>query len=229
MEIIIGREPEKRCLNVVVNGVSKSFGPEGSVPMTVSRKHCKIVVSDNGQLNICNLNPDNITYVDGISVLQKAVTYKSVIELSHERYRLDICGILQKLSLAEYSIAHLEKVWDDYNKEKQKIAEDNAKNAIRNRIPSIFSMAAVAIGCFPSIPSAIRIILIVSGLALTVFFLMDASKRQKEQPKILQALERDLHKKYVCPNPECRQFFNIPYDILSTKKKCPYCGVKFRK
>ena len=77
MEIIIGREEGARRLHCMVDGREFNIGPAGMVPLSVSRKHCRITIN-GGHINIENLNLQNETYVDGNQVFSKALTVSAV-------------------------------------------------------------------------------------------------------------------------------------------------------
>lgn len=94
MEIIIGREEGSQRLHCVANGRAFSIGQVGSVPLSVSRKHCKVTIID-GEITIENLNVQNITYVDGNQIFHKCITATSQVMLGSERFAIPLQQILQ--------------------------------------------------------------------------------------------------------------------------------------
>lgn len=71
MEFIIGRDPQTSQLKVACGQQSIRLGNPGDVPMTVSRQHCLLTV-DNDHYTIKNLKPQNVTFVNGMAIAQKA-------------------------------------------------------------------------------------------------------------------------------------------------------------
>lgn len=94
MEIIIGREEGARRLHCMADGREFNIGPAGMVPLSVSRKHCRITIN-SGHINIENLNLQNETYVDGNQVFSKALTVSSRVQLGKDRFLLPLRQILQ--------------------------------------------------------------------------------------------------------------------------------------
>ena len=78
-EILIGRDAESNKLKITVAGRSAL---QADVPMSVSREHCVIYKNDDGTAAITNLNPRNVTYVNGIPVAQKEISADDVVELA---------------------------------------------------------------------------------------------------------------------------------------------------
>ena len=72
MEIIIGREEGARRLHCIAGGREFNLGVAGSVPTSVSRKHCKLVINGD-RLSIENLKDLNVTFVDGNQVFSKVI------------------------------------------------------------------------------------------------------------------------------------------------------------
>lgn len=50
MQIIIGRDAKTSQLNVIIGQQTLRLGAPGSVPQTVSRQHCRITVTEGGNL-----------------------------------------------------------------------------------------------------------------------------------------------------------------------------------
>lgn len=235
-ELILGRESGARRLHIVVNGKDCYYGAAGSVPNNVSRQHCKLVLEADGSCIVTNLNPENITYVNGLAVASKRIDpKKDRVELGSGRYLLAVSVILKALlgdkePPKTYSIAHLEKVWDEYHDTKLDMQIKERKAGAIRSVTGVFSMAAVACGFIPGIAelTALRILLYAIGLLLAVYFFVKLYRSSSEQPKILDALDKKFRSNYVCPNPECGQFMGYqPYDELKKKPACPCCKSKF--
>ena len=96
MELIIGREsssPQSIGRRLQIESSSKKkyhLGEQDSVPQTVSRQHCKIVVNNDRSMVLFNLNPNNITFVNGNQVQEKAIDMTDSIELGSDHYNLDL-------------------------------------------------------------------------------------------------------------------------------------------
>ncbi len=235
MELILGRESGNGRLHIVVNGKDCFYGTAGSVPRSVSRQHCKLVIGDDGNYTIVNLKPENVTYVNGVSVVSKRIVPKTDrVELGGERYLLPITVILKAvLGGAEppktYSIAHLQKVWDEYHDTKLEIQIKEKKTAAIRSVTGMFSMAAVACGFIPGISdfTVLRILLYAVGFLLAIYFFVKLYRSSSEMPRFMDALDKKFRKEYVCPNPDCNKFMGyVPYEELKNQTRCPSCKSK---
>ena len=63
MEIIIGRDTETSKLSVTIGQQKVLTGTEGSVPKSVSRAHCKVVINADGTYEVRNMKAQNVTYL----------------------------------------------------------------------------------------------------------------------------------------------------------------------
>ena len=140
--ILIGKEPEKGRLliSTSVNGktVNATLRDPGSVPSCVSRcrpaegiAHCKIVLSDNGDMVLTNMKPENVTYVNGREIISKKITSDAAVSLGKLKYPINIkeilsivnrpagqpAGVQPSQKVNEYSIRPLKAVWDTYHDE----------------------------------------------------------------------------------------------------------------
>ena len=116
MELIIGRESSSPQsiggrLHVVSSSKKEYFiGLEGSVPKTVSRQHCKVIIDSDGNMVLVNLKPTNITFINGVEAVQKSIVKTDMIELGSERFKLELKAILDMISSEipkTYNISHL--------------------------------------------------------------------------------------------------------------------------
>ena len=243
MELIIGRESGNSRLQISSdNGNVKYLGNIGSVPKTVSRQHCKLVYQDTSDLLIVNLKPENKTLVNGVAVMQKHITLNDRVELGKDNYLLDLSAIVNASSSQPisthnsqqpsqtYSLAHLETVWDNYNKAKLNTQIKQAKENAFSSVSGLFSMAAIIAGFIPDIPNVVRILIYIVAFSLAGYFLYSRVRKASYYPKYFQKLDEDFHKEYVCPNPTCHRFLGYqPFDDLRKTKKCFSCGCEYSK
>lgn len=258
--ILVGKEPEKGRLliSTSVNGktVNATLGDPGSVPSCVSRcrpaegiAHCKIVLSDNGDMVLTNLKPENVTYVNGREIISKKITSDADVSLGKLKYPINIkeilsivnrpagqpAGVKPSQKVNEYSIRPLKAVWDTYHDEMFNLQKRQKNQALVKGLympltilSSIAGIAARHIGLDDSIASAISYLMYATA-AFVLFYglyksFTDKSLEEKEQ--ISEKFQND----YVCPNPECRHFMgNQPYKILRQNSSCPYCKCKFNE
>lgn len=254
--ILIGKEPGqgRLLISTSVNGQIRNvtYGEAGSVPSCVSRckpaegiAHCRIVLSENGEMVLTNLKPENVTYVNGREIISKRITSDANVALGKDMYPVNISNILaivnkltgqessQSSKVKEFSIKPLKKVWDTYHDEMFNLQKRQKNQALIKGLympltilSSIAGVAAKHIGLNPGIASAISYVMYATA-AIVLFYglyksITDKSLEEKEQ--ISEKFQND----YVCPNPECRHFMgNQPYKILKQNTCCPYCKCKF--
>lgn len=235
MEILIGREEGARRLHCIVDGRDFNIGQAGSVPLSVSRKHCKLVVAGS-RITITNINMQNVTYVDNIQVFCKEISSSSKIQLGEERYTIPLQQILSlatgKLQTSTsqqptYSLLPLKRVWEEYDERKMAIQENAAKSANRQRLQGILSLFGMCIGFIPGINSTFRFMIIILALVIAVYFFIKGQTDQTVQTQI-HDLDEDFARKYKCPNPKCgRPFGAIPYRQIEFTPRCIACGCIF--
>ena len=82
-ELIIGREASSDAprLAVTMNGNTDFLGNPGSVPKSISRRHCKITIGDDSLMTVENLtiqpgstSVPNEVYIDGEDIIKKSVS-----------------------------------------------------------------------------------------------------------------------------------------------------------
>lgn len=241
MEFIIGRESGNSRLQITAdNGTIKYLGNIGSVPKSVSRQHCKLVVDSNGGYTLTNIKPENSTLVNGIAIMQKHVTSTDKIELGKDNYSLNLSSVVQLFAQVKesnnaqvsqsYSIAHLEKVWNDYNQAKLNAQIQQAKENAISSVSGLFSMAAIIAGFIPGVPLGLRITIYIVAFSLAGYFFYSRVRKASYYPKFFQELDAKFHKDYVCPNPSCHRFLSYqPYDDLKKTKKCYSCGCDYHQ
>ena len=107
-EVFVGRESgtDRLLVYLSINGHIKAFqiGNPGSVPKSVSRAipnqnkaHISIKFDDNGNIIISNLKPENITFVNGSSIVSKRISENDNIELGAEHYQLPLSNLIQSV------------------------------------------------------------------------------------------------------------------------------------
>lgn len=228
MEIIIGRDKETGQLRITMGQQSKLVGTPGSVPDYVSRQHVKITTDDSGGLVITNLKPNNVTYVNGLSVDSKHVTESDRVEMGPTRYPLDWTQVLGMMPVMA-DIRPLEAVWTNYNNTKKQNQIKLARlNAIRGGT-SIITMGAIAMGLMGS-RGGVQLAAYGIAVLISLFFFIKSLRDADKMPQKNEEIERNFRATYVCPNPKCRHFLgNKPFDLLMQDKQCPYCKAQYRK
>lgn len=230
MKIIIGREEQtsEPRLRLIVDGQEKFLATKTHVPKTVSRKHCELTV--NGEdIVVRNITDKNTLFVNGQEVVQKKIMKDDKIQLGSGMYTIPVSAILSALggSVQEaVSIAHLEKVYNDYWAKKDKLSRDIA---LKNNIARVTSLFAMMIGMLMNssaspVLKTLRFVLYGFAvlMALCGFSDINNSKKHRE-------LDDMFKDNYSCPNPKCqRTFGNMRYKDLVKYVACPHCKVKFK-
>lgn len=190
MEIIIGREEGARRLHCMVDGREFNIGPAGMVPLSVSRKHCRITIN-GGHINIENLNLQNETYVDGNQVFSKALTVSSRVQLGKDRFLLPLRQILQLVNgvsvpmggqpakeVPTFSLRPLKAVWSEYEQQVLDIQNKVSQKANQQRLQGILSLLGVCVGLVPGINVAVRVVIVLGALLLAVYFFCRVKTRK---------------------------------------------------
>lgn len=238
MEIIIGREEGARRLHCIAGGREFNIGQAGTVPLSVSRRHCKISVNGSN-VSIENIKEQNVTFVDGNQIFSKGITQSSHIQLGEDKYPVPLQQILQLVGastvnggdfskeLPTFSLKPMKTVWEEYDCRRMKIQNDAAKSANKQRLQGILSMLGMCLGFIPGLDPAIRIVIIIAALSIAVYFFVRGSIGTTVQQQ-LHDLDDEYAKKYKCPNPACgRPFGAIPYRNIEYNKQCLACGCKY--
>ena len=238
MEIIIGREEGARRLHCIAGGREFNIGQAGSVPLSVSRRHCKITVNGSS-INIENIKAQNVTFVDGNQIFSKVITSTSRVQLGEEKFLVPLQQILQLVGVSStnvgnapkeaptFSLKPMKAVWEEYDNRRMEIQNNAAKSANKQRLQGILSMLGVCIGLIPGMNPTLRIIIVVAALSIGVYFFIKGSVGTTVQQQ-LHDLDEEYAKKYKCPNPRCRKSFGaIPYRNIEYYKQCLACGCKY--
>ena len=239
INVILGRQTGTNLLQVsgANNNVIGVVGQIGSVDNGVSRQHLKFSIDAKTlEVTITNINPNNQTRVNGSEILSSKVDANDKIELGMNSYRLDINSIIallqnEGLLPKEYSIKHLESVWDYYyvNCRKQVIRQGRM-NAIMGAT-GIFALLAIVISLFPTENESFDIIRYVCyGLAVVsvIITCIIRFKGASSCIRYKEELEDYIQQNYVCPNSACQHYLGAQnYSLVLKNGKCPYCGSKF--
>ena len=217
MEIIIGRESTSplsiggRLHILTSNKKDYYLGLEGSVPKSVSRQHCKIIIKTDGSMELINLKPTNITYINGIEAIRKTISKSDRIELGGGHFVLDLNSVLDTVKT---------EIPQSYD-----IQVKQSKSAAVQSVTGLLSMASIACGFVPGVPDIIRGVLYGIAIILAVVFFIYRMRHAGENVLQLKELDDQFHKDYVCPNPDCGRFLGVtPYDDLKKQtKSCPVC------
>lgn len=229
MEFIIGRKDDTCQLSITQGREVKVWDEKDSVSKDVSRKHVSLTLQPDGETFILkNLNPDNETFVNGVSVMKRKVTMKDCIELGESHYLFDWNSIKEALPTV-VDIRPLKGIWDNYEQTRlQMQLNEQKKNNLRN-VGSILSMLGIMIMAIPGIGSIVRYGCTGIAIIIGVVFFVLGTKTDKSLTMKLHKLDKGFQRKYVCPNPKCQHFIgNKSYELLSQDKNCPYCKAIYK-
>lgn len=232
MEVILGRESGTSRLHISGYNIEKFLGNPGSVPRSVSRQHCKLSVDTQGNCIITNLKPENVTFVNGVTVESKHIIFSDQVELGTEHYQINVKEIIESVTGKEvpetYSILPLKRIWDEYNDAKLQFQIKERKSASIQSVVGIISMLSIACTFISGISITLRIVLYSIALVLAIYFFITRYKQSDKAPRFLADLDKKFHEEYVCPNPKCRRFLGYsPYSDLRKTKGCYQCNAKY--
>ncbi len=229
MNIIIGRDGATSRLKLTDGQNPKLFGAVGSVPMTVSREHCKLTIDASGTYRLENLKASNDTFVNGQAIISKAINKNDRIELGPEHYPVSweyLNQFAQAATPKMMDIRPLKLVWDNYERETQQdIIAERKFNTLRSTT-GLIVMAAVALSFLVG-HSTPYLILYGSAIVISVLFTLKAYKDAAARPKIRQQKKLEFTKRYKCSC--CGHHYKMEYIELAVYDKCPYCGATFIK
>lgn len=234
MAIIIGRKSDTNQLKVCVEGrPEKACGTAGSVPNSVSRNHFSLEPDSNGGFLLTNLNPQNETLVNGVSVDTTHVKEGDRVELGASRYVfnwdfLHIGGVP-----ATVDIRPLESVWEKYQSDRMQLQIKQGRFNAIGRLTGVISMVGMVLAVMDGNSSgggSLRLILLAIGIVATVAVSAVTFINASKVPQKLADLEKDFQNNYVCPNPRCHCFMGSQsYKILVQRTSCPYCKATYIK
>ena len=231
VNFLIGRESstDKPRLAIIRDGQTEYFGKPGSVPKSVSRKHCSVVISDDQSISIEDITDNNFMYINGTDCKRlNNVQMDDLIELGPDRYVLDLSSIVKGISAQQtWHIAHLEKIYNDYSQAKLDNQIKQGKLGALSALPGILSMTSIGVAAFVD---GARIPMIALAVIFAGAFAAIRIKNAKEVPLRLKKMDEDFKESYVCPNPACDRFLGaMSYKDLIKFRSCPYCKAKYIK
>lgn len=242
VNVIIGRQSGTNQLQVsgAANNVIGTIGQIGSVDKGVSRQHLKFSVDAKTlEVTITNVNPENQTRVNGAPILTSKVEVSDTVELGMNSYQLNINSVIELLQRegllpCEYSIKHLENVWNHYyetNKNNQ--IKQGRMNAIFG-LSSIFTLGSFLAAAFIPKEGGGLSPMQIGGYCLAIIFAVVTAvvryRGASQTVKQKEELEDYMQKNYVCPKKDCNHFMGYQkYSLLLQNGKCPYCGSKFKE
>lgn len=167
--ILIGKEPVNGRLLIAIqgNGKSAAIGSPNSVPSCVSRckptegvAHAKIEVDQSGNMILTNIKPLNVTYVNGSEIASKRISINNTVELGKDRYRIGLSVVIdvaKKIAATinppgpeTYNISQLERIWNDYETEIDRIVKQQQDVAKKRMLPiMVGSLSGVACRYLP--------------------------------------------------------------------------------
>ena len=189
MEIIIGRDSNSNKLALLVDG-KRGIDSSVILPLCVSRLkpeenlgHCCISIRKDN-IRIINMNPQNVTYVDGEEIVDSVkIDIHSIIELGVDQYRINIKKLLNKIGyIPPVSIKHLKRIWEKYDRAILKLQVEQQKAANQQKLQGLISQASVLCVIIPSvipsipIPGIVRVILVIGAMALGIYFYIKGTK-----------------------------------------------------
>lgn len=236
--ILIGKEPGqgRLLISMKINGQPKTaaIGAAGSVPGSVSRcnpaqnvAHCQIEVGPDGRMVLTNLKPQNVTYVNGVEIASKKIAKDNQVLLGMEQYPVNISTVLDTakklvgtVPQPPKSIAHLEKVWNEYETTLENIQRAQLDRNRKRMLPIMIGTGAGVISMLAS-----QEILIALPLAILPLLLYIKNYTEKDTSiDDRKAANDKFIDHYVCPHSHCRHYLgNQPYKVLRQNKNCPYC------
>lgn len=230
IEIEFGRNGDNGKLNIACAGkvVCKSIAVDSSV----SKRHCLLTLSDSGEMTLRNLNPDNETFLNGVSINVKKFefTENTVIKLGSKGLVLPLKEILKEMGIKQtYSVLHLKEVISGYKNAKMQMQiRQGRQNAMRGLMPVFMALAAV-LGFTGILPLETRAIPSVISLVFACYFGYKGFISASDNPKKQMELDRKYHEECICPNPDCRHFLPGEYDDILRAGACPWCRSKFKE
>lgn len=243
-EVIIGREHGTNRLILTAKGKGYAISAQGSVPKTVSSTHCRLQIDDQGTMTLSNIKSELNTYVNGIQINSKRITFDSRVELGVDHYLLDMKLLRKVLDEAfppppvVFSLAPLEQVWEDYQTASEEmVIKEQKLNNVRN-LQGVFMTSGVVLMLlpqllnmeFPPILNVLRFILSIPAIVIPIFFFIRGRDTSKSLIYQQKTLKKDFEAKYVCPNPKCNRFMGyIPYSTLKFSQRCanPECACQY--
>lgn len=240
-QVLIGREASGHRLQLTIDKKSQAFGPQGSVPQSVSRQHCIITIDDTQhtmRLSNCK-EQKNVTYVNGMRIESCQVSTSDTVELGFQHYLLNWETVMKfveqntKKEPETADIRGLEEVWNNYKKQSDHLMmTEKITNVLKSGIP-IITMCGIAAGYLlskenGSVSNVMKFLYPIAIILAVIFFiksLVDSRNIPKKREKLTKLMIQD----YSCPN--CHYYFGgQSYDVIKINlDTCPRCKAKLIK
>lgn len=252
--ILVGKEPGQGRLLVAVQGKAAAIGSPGCVPNCVSRcrptenvAHAKIAIDQNGNITLTNMKDQNVTFVNGSEIASKRINQSDTVELGKDRFSVSVPLILETAkkivgatgggggkpepSKKKFNITHLSGVWDRYEQEIDRIAQQQQETGKKRMLPiMVGSLSGVASPILATLVAVNTLYITVPVAAISFgLYFVNYKKKDTSYEERKAAMEK-FTDEYVCPNPECNKFLgNLSYKLLKKQysMQCPYCKSEF--
>lgn len=147
--LTVGRESgvEAPRLSVTCQGKTYHFGTPGSVPKSVSRNHCKVVIGEDGGMQIEDITSNNFMFVNGKECKRRGnISVNDTIELGPDKFRLDLGSITKALATQlAFHIKGLQEVYDKYQSDRMAAQMKQGRLNAISMIPGIISAMSVVL------------------------------------------------------------------------------------
>lgn len=228
MEIIVGRRGDQ------------------SFPITdkaVSGKHLKLTTMPDGNVQVEDLGSTNGTFIDGVRIIKKVVTRNTIVQMG-TTFTFLVSDALPKAKVpptpqtpptppkpvAEYSIANLERVWNDYEKDQAEIKDKAQAIGKRRMLPMMIGMASGTLSSILGMILSLQTLCITVPATLICLIMYIRAYNQKDTSfEDQKVAKKKFIKHYTCPNPDCHRYVgNLgEYMLLKQNTNCPYCKCKW--
>ncbi|MDR1919320.1 MAG: FHA domain-containing protein [Tannerellaceae bacterium] len=220
------------------------IGREGTQPFKitdpyVSKKHAVLRVLPDGTYQLEDTNSTCGTYIvepdrKVRKIIKSAVTPDTAIRLG-EQYEISIRSLLPSLEAQERKekeaqdirakFDRLAEVYDAYHTEKINIQRRAGMKNFYRSLPSLIITLVFGMTMILGENQFVMLLRPVIGIAMIVFIgimTFQLYKGQKEQPAVMEELNKKFMIDYVCP--KCGNFLGfIPFESLRNKKVCSSC------
>lgn len=221
MEIIVGRRGEQ------------SFP---IMDKAVSGKHLKLTTMSDGNVQVEDLGSTNGTFVDGVRIIKKVVSRNTVVQMG-PTFTFRISDVIKKDVTAgggepamkpkeEYSITHLENVWNNYEHDLAEIRAKSLAIGKKRMLPMMLGMASTALSPILAMILSLQTLYITVPVSLICLIMYIQAYNIKDTSSEDQKTAKAKYiQHYVCPNPHCKRYVgNLgEYMVLKQNKNCPYC------
>lgn len=239
MEIIIGRQGNQKT---------------PITDPTVSRRHCKVTVNNDGSYILENLSPSG-TKVDGVEIIRRKITGDCKIQLGLQ-FSAKLSELIGEISTSQqtqsnvaayqsadkpaniarkqdevskkevkaFNISHLRRVWEDYNRTNIEMADEQRKINLTRTGLGIFTMCAM-----PTIFFFGAVGYVLTGIGVLGNIYSFVGMKNAETAEDRQRRQDEFDDAWICPNPDCgHSLLAKNYRMLvRNHQSCPYCKCKY--